>query len=72
MQMLGKKPDDSGESGTTTAGQAVQSADNSAGTEQPAKNATTTEQPGTDDSATKTTDPEDPIAGAPVDDDLPF
>ena len=72
MQMLGRKPDDSGEAGTTAAGQAAQPAGNSAGIKQPANNATTTEQPGTDDSATNTTDPEDPIAGEPVDDDLPF
>ncbi len=71
MQMLGKKPDNSGEAGTT-AGPAAQSAGNSADIEQPANNAAAAEQPGTDDSGTDSTDPEDPITGEPGDDDLPF
>ena len=65
MQMLGKRPDDGTESGQ--AGSDTQPAGTTAGKDNQDNNTAASDQSGTG-----TTDPEDPIAGEPVDDDLPF
>ena len=72
MQMLGRKQDDTGEAGAPAAGPVSQPAGSSTGMDQPEYKNTQTDQPGGDTSGTNDNEADDPLAGGPDDDDLPF